>query len=69
MRFDYSINYKLIIQEELFSARQEGLQYSTYSLYHACPFKVCLICTLSALGPAALGLWVYTSGKPLVPMI
>ena len=30
---------------------------------------VCLIYTPSALGPAALVLWVYISGKPLVPML
>ena len=30
---------------------------------------VCLICTPSALGPAALGPRVYISGKPLMPML
>ena len=30
---------------------------------------VCLIYTSSALGPAALELWVYISGKPLMPMV
>ena len=34
-----------------------------------CAFVVCLICTPSALGPAALGLRVYISGKPLMPMV
>ena len=28
--------------------------------------RVCLIYTPSALGPVALGLWVYISGKPLI---
>ena len=30
---------------------------------------VCLIYTPSALGPVALVLWVYISGKPRVPML
>ena len=30
---------------------------------------VCLICPPSALGPAALGLRVYISGRPLVPVL
>ena len=30
---------------------------------------VCLMYTPSALGPAALVLWVYISGKPLMPML
>ena len=30
---------------------------------------VCLIYTHSALGPVALMLWVYISGKPLMPMV
>ena len=29
----------------------------------------CLICPPSALGPAALGLRVYISGRPLVPVL
>ena len=29
----------------------------------------CLICTPLALGPAALGLRVYISGRPLVPVL
>ena len=33
----------------------------------SCAFVVRLICTPSALGPAALGVWVYISGKPLMP--
>ena len=30
---------------------------------------ICLICMPSAHGPAALGLWVFISGKSLVPML
>ena len=30
---------------------------------------VCLICPPSALGPVALGLRVYISGRPLVPVL
>ena len=35
-----------------------------YQLYHGC-----LKYTPSALGPAALGLWVYISGKSLAAMV
>jgi len=34
-----------------------------------CAFGICLICMLSALGPAALGLWAYISGKSRMPML
>ena len=30
---------------------------------------ICLICMPSALGPVALGLWAYISGKSFMPML
>ena len=40
-----------------------------YILLVTCALVIYLICMLSALGPAALGLWAYISGKSLVPML
>ena len=34
-----------------------------------CALVFCLICTPSSLGPAALGIRVYISGRTLVPML
>ena len=58
------LNYELVLQEKLLSAYQRKW------LWHIsvipCPLVVCLICTPE---PAALRLWVYISGKPLVSMV
>ena len=40
-----------------------------YILLVTCALVIYLICTSSALGPAALGLRAYISGKSLVPML
>ena len=61
------LNYEAVILEELISAYQrEWLWHITVI---PCSLVVCLIFTPSALGPVALGLQVYISGKPLVSMI
>ena len=46
-----------------------GIERKCYIIVIPCALVIRLIYTPSALGPAALGLWVYISGKPLMPMV
>ena len=46
-----------------------SLHINWYILVMPWALVICLIYTPSALRPAALGLRVYISGKPLVPMV
>ena len=63
------LNYELAIQEELLSTQQRVGMAMAHKLYIPCPLGSCLICTPSALRPAALGIQVYISGKPLISMV